>query len=106
MLPKKYRLPIQAARLTSAKAFSGRYFLIKKAQNQLPHSRVGIIVAKATLTKATARNQLRRAVFFVFEQHPEFLKTKQDILFIAKPPTRSLNGFSEIVDKAKEELIG
>lgn len=66
MLAKKHRLPINSFPVKAKVFYRGRHLTIKAASNNLPYSRVGIIVTKKTASGAVVRNRLRRKIFDLF----------------------------------------
>lgn len=63
MLPKKYRVPVDLFPKGARVFASSNLFSIKKAKNNLPYSRVGVIISKSSAKNATLRNKTKRTVF-------------------------------------------
>jgi len=75
MLGKKYRTPVQKFPRKAKTAYNGELFVIKKSTSGLTHSRVGIIVSKGVVKKATKRNKIKRIVMDAFRRDEKILKT-------------------------------
>ena len=107
MLAKKYRLAktkdIEAVAKRGQKIFSP-YFLIKIFKNDLPHSRITVIVSKKVSNKATIRNRLKRIITEQLRLNFNQIKTGLDILVLISPKIL-VNG--KIVDgeKIKQRLF-
>mgnify|MGYP000916287290 CR=1 FL=1 len=87
MLAKKFKLPIQES-LNKKKAFKflkGEYFNFKIFENQLNHSRFGVIVPKKIFKKSFLRNQFKRLIFQEIQSQKIYLNPGRDCLIIAKP---------------------
>jgi|SRR3989344_8553116 len=89
MLAKKFRLPIQNFIGKGGKVTKTPFFLIKVFKSEFPHSRFGIIISKKAVSRAAARNQLKRMIFsalreFLFPGEP------QDFIIIVSPKISQL----------------
>jgi len=75
--------------LKAKKLSSDKYYLLFKINN-LDYPRLGILIAKKNVAKATARNRLRRTVKESFRLHQHQIKG-YDVLFIAYKGLNELN---------------
>jgi ribonuclease P protein component len=71
------------------KLSSDKYYLLFKVNN-LDYPRLGILIAKKNVAKATSRNRLRRKVKESFRLHQHQIKG-YDVLFIAYKSLDELN---------------
>ena len=70
VLPKQRRLPVQEViRKKPAAAFRGKFFLLQFFHAAQGAARVGVLVAKGVVTKASSRNELRRRAFAAARLH-------------------------------------
>ncbi|NCD00649.1 ribonuclease P protein component [bacterium] len=76
--------------LEQKKGFKTKYFLIKKKENNLEYSRLGVIVSKKVSKKAVVRNKIKRKIKKTFKE--SLIKNNKnnfDLIFVVFP------GFSE-----------
>ncbi len=100
MFPKKLRVPINLFPKNSKTVFSDSCVLIKASPNNLPYSRLGVLLGKRVLKGSVSRNKLRRRVLSYLSEpflstKNESIKAPNDLLIIAKAP---------MINLTKEEL--
>jgi len=75
--------------LGGAQRRTTRYFTLLFLENELPHARLGLIVAKRQLPRAVARNRFRRLARESFRRHQEQL-SGLDVIVIARAAAATL----------------
>lgn len=65
------------------KRLSGRYYLLYYLDNDIGHSRLGVVASKRSVKKAVIRNRVRRIVKEAFRKQKNKLPSF-DLIFIAK----------------------
>jgi len=101
MISARYKLNVSLASKDFRAFYRGRFFAIKKKENGLSNSRVGVIVSRKNSPLAVRRNEIERLVYRFFEENKPFLDVfspPSDFLVII------LTSYSEIKDN-KEILI-
>jgi len=66
-----------------AKAVHGRFFTVLSRQRELTKARLGVVVSKKNVAKATSRNRLKRVIRESFRHYPDN-HPKVDIIVLAK----------------------
>ena len=92
MLAKKYKLPIQE--FLKKKVLSGKrldFFHVKTLENNLPHSRFGIVISKKVSGKSSDRNKIKRMIFSLIAKNKKHLLSGKDILIIVQPNAKFLS---------------
>jgi len=74
MLDKKSRTPVQKFSRKAQTIHRGRFFVVKKSDNTLSYSRVGVVAGKAAVRGATKRNKVRRIVMDEFRREARTLQ--------------------------------
>jgi ribonuclease P protein component len=94
MLKKKFRLNLGREGSRGFRIiFRGLRFIIKARDNNLPYSRVGVILNKKISLSAVKRNWLKRQVFDFFSPDPPglaFWKPGKDIIVLFLPLAKDL----------------
>ncbi len=92
MIAKKFKLPI-GVWLKERKRFIFRkndFFAVKLAENNLNHSRFGVVVSKNILKSAVKRNKLKRAIFNFIKLGGLCASSGRDFLITALPKSAVL----------------
>jgi len=85
MLRKKLRLPINHFPKNGKVFFNGNLVTIKIVPNTLGYSRVGSIIGRGVVRRATQRNKIKRIIFNFFASEIDYLlDSSKDILVIFK----------------------
>ena len=90
MLPKLYRLKSDGdfARLAkSRKSAYEKLVGVKVRENNLSHSRYGIVVGLKVSKKAVERNKIKRQLREIIRSHLSELKTGYDVMIMALKPS-------------------
>jgi len=98
MISARHKLNISLASKDFKPLYRGRFLLVKAKENELPYSRVGVMVSRKNSLLAVRRNWLKRTVYGFFEGNKPFLDDKEphlDYLIIF------LTSYSEIKDYKK-----
>ncbi len=90
MLAKKYKLPIQLFPGKRGKLLKNANFTLKIFPAERSFSRFGVTVSSKTASKATRRNELKRAAFNFFQKKGSGLAVADYWLTIL-PPAVSLS---------------
>lgn len=88
MLPKKYRLTREKDfehTFKKGKSFFIRELGVKCLPNNLPHSRIGIVVSNKISKKATERNKIKRRLRETIRLALPQIKAPVDLLIITRP---------------------
>ncbi len=73
MITARYKFNVALALRGGSVFYKGRFVFIKYNNNNLLHSRVGVIISRKTLRLATARNEIKRIVYRFFQENKQFL---------------------------------
>ncbi len=91
--------------LKQKKAFRGKYFIVKKIENDLDYSRLGVIISTKVSKKAVVRNKIKRQIKACFK---EFLTDDSfknfNLVFVVFPGFQE-KGIIELKSKIKKILI-
>lgn len=97
MLAKKYRLPVQEFfRARPETVTRTKHFLLKSFPNKGGASRLGVVISKAIIPKATGRHKLTRAIFDYFRTHQGDLPKKEFLLVLNAPAPAKEALFEEL----------
>lgn len=103
MIAKRYHLPIGVVPVKPIRIVRLGFLTIKVFSSNLPYGRFGVIIPKAVVLKATARNILKRAAFDAFKPFINKLSERDILCVVSKgaPNTRSamLNETSAVLSK-------
>lgn len=107
MLAKKYRTPIQKFPRNAKTAYRGKFFVVKKAANNLSYSRVGAIVPKGASSIAPRRNKIRRIIMREFSENKNVVsKPGTDYIVIINSSTKLNAGdYGALRDELKKTLV-
>ena len=85
---------------------SGRYYLLYYLDNNIGHSRLGVVASKRSVKKAVIRNRVRRMVKEVFRRKKNRLPSF-DLIFIAKARASEANSreLYKCINRLLEQLV-
>jgi len=108
MISARYKLNISLA-LRDFKAFyKGKFFSVKRKENGLKVSRVGVVISKKFSRSAVKRNKIRRSIFRFFQENKTFLlrfNPPSDFLVIVLTTTSEIEDNKEILTKELKNVI-
>ena len=87
MLPRAYRLTLErdfTRVFKHGRALSQGTLSFRSSYNNLPVTRVGIVIANSVLKKATARNRAKRLIRAVFIPHYKTLRPGYDVVITGR----------------------
>lgn len=103
MIAKRYHLPIGSVPVKPTRIVRLGFITIKVFFSDLPYGRFGVIIPKAVVLKATARNILKRAAFDAFKPLVDKLPQRDVLCVVSKgaPHKRDamLNEVSTVLSK-------
>jgi ribonuclease P protein component len=67
------------------------FFILKKRENSLDHSRIGIIVSQKISKKATQRNKIKRILREAVRDYLKTMKGHFDIVILTKASIKKAN---------------
>ncbi|MDD4930785.1 MAG: ribonuclease P protein component [Candidatus Colwellbacteria bacterium] len=108
MIKARYRLNVSLADRGLKPCFRGSFFAIKRRDNGLSHSRIGVVLSKRYSKKATARNKLKREIFNFFASNKDFLEDKSrayDILIVILTTEANIKDNKEAFTKELNNVI-
>jgi ribonuclease P protein component len=105
MLPKKLRVAVQLFPKQAKAVLTDDYVLIKEHPNGLNYHRLGVVIGRHILLRATDRNKLKRLIFDFLR--PWLVSSSQnasqgkDLLIVLKAPIIKLDS-QELKNKLRE----
>lgn len=84
----------------SRKAAYGKFLGIKVRENELPHSRFGIVIGLKVSKKANIRNRLRRQIREIVRKHLPKIKKGFDVMILGKKTALELD-----FDSLEKEIL-
>lgn len=90
---------------THAKKVNQNFVSIRYCENKLGFPRLGVIVPKAIIKKAVARNRLRRHIRESFRHHKEILKGLDIVVLIRSEWTAEKHALREEINKIWPRLV-
>jgi len=108
MLSKKYRLKKRKdfERIyKSGKIIKQDFLLFRILANGLENPRIGIVISKKTLAKATARNLVKRRIREAVRHFLPQISRNVDIIITAQRGTSKDNNFKEIETLIEQAFI-
>lgn len=90
MLSKKLRLSSANMQLRNAKTLSFEYFLIKKAENNLGHLRVGVVISTKVAKSSVERHRIKRQIMESVRLNWD-LNKGWDVVIIVSPKIATLD---------------
>lgn len=114
----RYKFPRQKRLLTerqikkvfekTRQKITNKFFNVYFCDNDQMYSRLGVIIPKKNINKATKRNSFKRVIREFFRLYQNKLKEKNDILVLVKKGSEKLSKkeMGLCLEKQLKELIG
>ncbi len=91
------------------KLIKNNFYILYRIENHLPYYRFGISVGKKISNKAVIRNQLKRKLKSIIDNHKKLYENNQDYIIIMKRSCLESNyqelenNFLELMNKSKNK---
>jgi ribonuclease P protein component len=108
MISARYKLNISLASKDFKTFYRGKSLLLKARANDLPHSRIGVLVSKKNSPLAVKRNEMKRLIYRFFEENKIFLQNfnpPSDFLAIILTTASEIKDNKEILIKELKNVI-